>query len=102
MAGYTAGTAELVQSGKDMMDTNAALQGELSRLASSVDAISGAWAGGAAQAFTTLMARFQEDAKVLNTSLENIAEQIAGSADVYTRQEEEAAQSLSSIAQALG
>jgi WXG100 family type VII secretion target len=102
MAGYTTGVPELIQAGKNMEDANANLQSELSQLAGSVEGIAGAWKGSASQAFTTLMGRFQEDAKKLNDSLQNIAEQIAGSADVYQRQEEEAAQSISAITGALG
>lgn len=102
MANLATGHAELKKAAGDMMNANGELQGQLSQLATAVDAVQGAWKGDAQIAFTQLMARYQEDAKKLNDSLANIAEAVSGSADIYQQQEEEAARSVSEITQALG
>lgn len=102
MTGYSAGSPELKQAASQMEQANADLMGQLSQLASSVEGIAGQWAGSAHQAFQTLMGRFAEDAKKLNDSLVQIAEQVSMSADEYVKQEEAASQSLSQITNTLG
>jgi|SRR5947209_2216012 len=101
MAGYQTGAQELVQAGQRMEDTNQQLQAALNNVMNEVEGVRGAWSGAAASAFHTLMETYSNDAKKLNDNLQKISEAIAGSADAYRRQEEEAAQSVSSIAQAL-
>lgn len=102
MAGYETGSEQLRQAARQMEDANVQLQSHLSALANDVAAVQGAWTGQAASAFQTLMEKFQGDAKQLNDSLQNISEQVVGSAQAYDRQEEEANQSVSAITQALG
>ena len=102
MTGYQAGSAELKKAASQMEQANADLMGQLSQLASSVEGIAGQWAGSAHTAFQTLMGRFAEDAKKLNDSLVQIAEQVSLSSDEYVKQEEEASQSLSQITNTLG
>jgi len=102
MDGYEAGSAELKQAARQMEDTNANLMNQLSQLASAVEGIAGSWKGQAHTAFQTLMGRFAEDAKKLNDSLVQIAEQVSLSSDEYDRQEAEAQQSLSQITNVLG
>jgi WXG100 family type VII secretion target len=102
MAGYEAGAPELKQAAKQMEDANANLQGQLSKLASEVEGIAGSWRGDAHTAFQTLMGRFAEDAKKLNDSLVQIAEQVSLSSTEYEQQEAQANQSLSQITNILG
>jgi len=102
MAGYTAGSDQLKQAGKEMESGNAELQGSLAALASTVEGIAGSWSGQAHTAFQTLMHRFADDAKELNNALNSIAEQIAGSATEYEAQEAQAQESISKITGALG
>jgi WXG100 family type VII secretion target len=97
MGDFKTGTPELVQAGKDMVQTNEDLQDAGRVLAQSVDAVQGAWVGQAATAFSTLMAQYGDDFSKLNTALFNIAEQVAGSADAYAQQEEAAASDVSAI-----
>lgn len=102
MAGYQTGAPQLIQAGKQMEDTNQQLQAALKQLDSEVEGVASAWAGQAHTAFVNLMTKFGEDAQNLNNALNQIAEAIAGSAKAYQQQEEEAAQSVSSITSALG
>lgn len=102
MAGYTTGADELLKAGQQMQDSNQQLQGNLAKLAGECEQIEGSWSGQAAAAFQNLMVRFQDDAKKLNTSLDQISEAIAGNANAYRQQEQEASESVSKIASALG
>lgn len=102
MEGYSAGSPELKTAAGQMESTNTELMGQLSQLASAVEGIAGSWKGQAHTAFQTLMHRYAEDAKKLNDSLVQIAEQVSLSADEYDKQEAEAQQSLSQITNTLG
>ncbi|HVV19935.1 MAG TPA: WXG100 family type VII secretion target [Pseudonocardiaceae bacterium] len=101
MAGYQTGAPELIQAGKQMEDTNEQLMNALKQLDSEVEGVAGAWAGQAHTAFQSLMEKFAGDAKNLNDALNQIAEAIAGSAKAYQQQEEQSAQDVSAIANAL-
>lgn len=96
------GHAELKKAASDMANGNATLQNELRQIANIVDSIRGSWEGAAATAFQGLMERFSTDAKNLNDALMQISEATSGSADAYQAQEDDAAQSVSQITQALG
>lgn len=100
--GYQTGAPELKQAAQQMENTNEQLQGNLKSLGNVLAGLEGAWAGEAKRAFDTLMEHFMNDAQQLNQSLNTIAEQVSGSADTYTQQEEESAQSLSKLTQTLG
>ncbi|MGH3504305.1 MAG: WXG100 family type VII secretion target [Nocardioidaceae bacterium] len=100
--GYQTGAPELKQAAQQMENTNEQLQGNLSSLGNVLSQVEGAWAGQAKKAFDVLMEHFMKDAKQLNQSLQSIAENVSGSADTYTQQEEEASQSLSQLSQTLG
>lgn len=101
MAGYQTGAPELIQAGKNMENTNEQLQAALKNVMGEVEQIAGSWSGQAHSAFVSLMDQFNEDAQKLNQNLNAIAEAIAGSAAAYQRQEEESAQSVSSISSML-
>jgi WXG100 family type VII secretion target len=102
MAGYTTGADELLKAGQQMEDANNQLQSNLAKLAGECEQMESSWSGQAATAFQNLMGRFQTDAKNLNTSLQSISEAIAGNANAYRQQEQEASESVSRIASALG
>jgi WXG100 family type VII secretion target len=102
MAGFQTGAAELQKAGQQMEDSNLQLMSNLSRLASDCEQIQGTWSGVAATAFQNLMHRFQDDAKNLNDSLNQISESIGANAANYARQEQESADSVSKISSALG
>lgn len=102
MAGYKTGAPELKQAARDMENTNEQLQGNLKKLGNVLAGTEGAWEGDAHRAFSTLMEHFLNDAQKLNESLNHIAENVSGSADLYDQQEQESAQSLSKLTQTLG
>jgi WXG100 family type VII secretion target len=95
--GYQTGAPELLTASDQMVTTNEQLQDRGRQLAQAVDSVQSAWSGAAAQAFTNLMTQFQQDFTNLNTALFNIAEQVAGAARDYDRQEEEASSDISAI-----
>ncbi|HEV2780701.1 MAG TPA: WXG100 family type VII secretion target [Actinophytocola sp.] len=99
MAGYTAGSHELRQAGREMEDANVQLMERMKALAAAVDSVQ--WKGQAHTAFVQLMGAFQSDAQRLNDSLVRIAEEISASATEYDRQEQQAQESLSGITAAL-
>jgi WXG100 family type VII secretion target len=102
MAGYQTGAAELIQAAKNMEDTNQQLQGALKNVMGEVENVAASWSGQAHTAFQQLMSQFSDDANKLNQNLNQIAEAVSGSAAAYQRQEEESAQSVSSIQSMLG
>lgn len=101
MAGYQTGHPELKAAAQELVDGNTDLMQQLSQLASAVDGVAGQWQGAANTAFTTLINKFQTDAKTLNDKLLVISENVSGSADAYLRQEEQASESLSQISTTL-
>lgn len=96
-ARFQTGSAEMLQAVNSMEEANQALQGNLSRLQSEVEGISGNWVGTAATAFTTLMGRFHEDAAKLNQDLQQIADAVRGNQQAYQAQEDENQSSMSNI-----
>lgn len=103
MAGsFKTGAPELQRAAQQMMQTNQELMGNLNKMAGECEQIRGTWSGEAAIAFTNLMERFSTDAKNLNQSLEQISEAVDTNAKNYQQQEQEAQQSISSIASTLG
>ena len=103
MAGnFQTGSAEMLAAVSNLRDVNQALQGNLSRLQSEVEGVSGAWQGAAATAFANLMSKFNEDATKLNQDLEQISEAVEGNQKAYQAQEDSAQSSMSSILGGLG
>ncbi|WP_447004486.1 WXG100 family type VII secretion target [Saccharothrix isguenensis] len=102
MAGYSTGAPELFQAAKDITGTNQNVQGILGQLRNTVDGLSGAWVGSAADAFNKLIMRFDEDAKKLQEALLAIAEQMDSTAVTYVQEEEAQSQEMSQIAGRLG
>jgi WXG100 family type VII secretion target len=102
MAGYQTGAAELLKAAGQMETTNDQLMNNLKKLSDEVEQVTSSWSGQAATAFQTLMSKFSEDATKLNKDLDTISHAVTGNAQAYRQQEDEAAQSVSAIASALG
>ncbi|MBW4716007.1 WXG100 family type VII secretion target [Saccharothrix obliqua] len=102
MAGYATGVPALQNAAKDIMDTNGNVQGILNNLRNTIDGLAPAWKGSAADAFTNLMNRFNDDAAKLQEALVGIAEQITGTVQTYVQQEEEQSSEMSTILGRLG
>ncbi|MBO0840221.1 MAG: WXG100 family type VII secretion target [Sciscionella sp.] len=94
--------ADLDRSAQHMIQTNTQLQANLKSLADVLENTKPHWQGQAAGAFATLVEHYSADAKKLNDSLEQIAEQVSATSKEYARQEEESNQSISQITQTLG
>ncbi|HEX4700554.1 MAG TPA: WXG100 family type VII secretion target [Pseudonocardiaceae bacterium] len=99
---FRTGSAEMQQAVSSMEEVNHSLQGNLKNLQSEVEQVAGMWKGSAANAFTTLMAKFNEDASKLNQDLAQIAEAVSGSQKNYQAQEDSAQSSMSQILGGLG
>ena len=102
MAGYATGAPELQGAAKDIVSTNESVQGVLGQLGNTIDGLAPAWKGAAAEAFTKLMVRFNEDADKLQKALLDIATQMDETATTYIQQEEEQGSEMSNIANRLG
>jgi WXG100 family type VII secretion target len=100
--GYTTGAAELTKAAQQMESTNTQLMNNLKKLSDEVEQVASSWKGQAATAFQTLMSKFSDDAQKLNKDLDTISQAVTGNANAYRQQEDEAAQSVSAIASALG
>jgi len=98
MSGFTATTAELDALAKHIGDISDQIQAEARTVQGAADGVASGWAGNAAAAFQNLMARMNEDVTKLDRALQAIQEQIASTADVYARNEEEQEQSVTGIA----
>jgi WXG100 family type VII secretion target len=101
MGDFQTGSAELITAAGQMNDTNELLMDNGRKLAQAVDAVAGQWVGAAAMAFNNLMNAYQADFKNLNDALNNISEQVTGSATMYQQQEDAAAADVSAIAATL-
>lgn len=103
MAGsFKTGAQELQTAAQQMETSNEQLMGNLKTLAGECEQIRGTWSGTAAVAFTNLMTRFEEDAKKLNDSLQQISQAVTGNAAAYAQQEQEAQDSINKITNTLG
>lgn len=102
MSGYGITPEEMAKAAVDVDNVNEESRGVLSSLRSALDPLRDNWRGSAATAFQTLMERFDADAAKLSDALQGISEQLKSSNEAYVRQEEEASQSMSSIANVLG
>ncbi|MDU0290688.1 WXG100 family type VII secretion target [Saccharothrix longispora] len=102
MSGYATGVPQLQNAATDIMNVNDQTQATLNQLRNTIDAVSGAWRGSAADAFKNLMDRFNTDAAKLQEALVSIAEQISGATQTYVQQEEEQAAEMSNIMGRLG
>ena len=101
MTGFTATTADLDALAKHIGNISDQIQGQARTVRDAAQGVASGWSGNAAAAFQSLMARMDEDVTKLDRALQSIQEQIASTADVYARNEEEQESSVSSIANRL-
>ncbi|HEY3610495.1 MAG TPA: WXG100 family type VII secretion target [Pseudonocardiaceae bacterium] len=99
---FQTGSAQMLQAVKTMEDVNQALLGNLKNLQQEVETVAPAWKGAAAGAFTTLMAKFDEDAAKLNRDLGQIAEAVTGNQKAYQAQEDTTNSQMTNILGGLG
>lgn len=97
MAGFQAGSQELMQAAKRMDETNQALQANLKQVEGAAQSVEGAWKGSAAAAFQQLIQRYAADAKKLQDSLQGIKDNIEGTARTTQQTEDEAGSAIGSI-----
>jgi WXG100 family type VII secretion target len=100
--GFGTTTEEMERAGRHVLSVNDAVQAELAALRGKLGPLAGAWTGSASAAFTALMARWDNDARLLNQALRGIGESIQGSRLTYEQQEDAQSASMSSITAALG
>ena len=101
MAGFEVTTAELDALAKHIGTISEQIQGQARTVRDAASGVASGWSGNAAAAFQSLMQRMDEDVIKLDRALQAIQEQIASTADVYARNEEEQESSVSSIANRL-
>ena len=97
MAGFQAGSQELMQAARRMDETNQALQSNLKQVENAAESVEGAWKGTAAAAFQQLIQRYAEDARKLQNSLEDIKGNIEGTARTTQQTEDEASSGIQGI-----
>ncbi|MGQ0839123.1 WXG100 family type VII secretion target [Actinokineospora sp.] len=86
----------------DVDNVNEESQNALKSLGSNLEPLRNNWKGTASMAFATLMDRYYADSAKLHDALAAISQQLKDSNVAYTRQEEEASQSMSTITNVLG
>ena len=101
MGQFIVTTADLDALAKFIGDTSDQIQGQARTVRDAASGVASGWAGDAFTAFSNLMDRMDTDVKKLDEALQAIQTQIASSADVYARNEEEQSSSVSDIAKRL-
>jgi WXG100 family type VII secretion target len=86
--GYTGEVAEFTNAHQKVVSVKEDVEATLKATWDVVMGLQGQWTGAAATAFTTMMGRFDGDAKKLNAALEAIAEQLAAAGSTYQEQED--------------
>ncbi|GGU63431.1 WXG100 family type VII secretion target [Lentzea flava] len=102
MGSFTVGPEDLDRLAKQIIEIDGQTQGTLRQVRSTAESVRASWGGSAADAFTKLMERFDDDTRKLQEALRSIAEQISGSAKTYIENEEQQSQAVSEIANRLG
>jgi WXG100 family type VII secretion target len=99
MAGrFTTTEEEMVAFSGKISSVNSSVQGEIKRLQTVVDTITGGWKGAAATAFNTMQTQVNEDATRLNQVLSDIKDAIDATTKNYVASEEEQRQIVSQSA----
>ncbi|WP_353945068.1 WXG100 family type VII secretion target [Streptomyces sp. HUAS MG91] len=88
---------EMVAFSGRISQVNESIQGEIQRLQTVVDSITGGWKGAAATAYNNLQNQVNEDATALNRVLNEIKEAIDATAGNYQSSEEEQTASIGHI-----
>src|SRR4051812_44045250 len=85
---FTVDYATLHKAAGDVRSTRAEVDGDLKRLASLAEELGGQWRGQAASGFSSLMARFGEDATKLQRALGDIADLLDKEANAHQHNDE--------------
>jgi WXG100 family type VII secretion target len=101
MSRFTATTEDLDALAKHIGEISDQIQGQARTVRGAAEQVGSSWAGEAHTAFQALMQRMDEDVRKLDEALRAIQEQIASTADVYARNEQEQQQSVQSISSRL-
>jgi WXG100 family type VII secretion target len=102
MSGTQVTTEDLDRLAKHILAIDEQTQGTLRSVRSAADTVRGSWEGAAANAFTKLMERYDDDCRKVQEALRSIAEQISDSATTYMQNEEAQTSAVSDIAGRLG
>ncbi|GAB3942382.1 WXG100 family type VII secretion target [Corynebacterium tapiri] len=98
---FTTEAEVMVSTAANVDDTNARVQGELSRLADVVDTLRGSWAGTAQASFDNLMERYDAAAQRLQQALTSIAENLRSNAGNFSDVEASNETAFNSVASGL-
>ncbi|MFI6013071.1 WXG100 family type VII secretion target [Streptomyces sp. NPDC051243] len=100
MAGqqFTMTEEEMVAFSGKISSVNSSIQGEIRRLQTVIDTITGGWKGSAATAYNNLQSQVNQDANKINQILNDIKEAIDQSTKAYAASEEEQRASIQNIA----
>lgn len=85
--GYVGTVQDFTIAHQQVVDAKEQVEGELKQLWNAISQLQSLWTGSAATAFLTLMNKFDEQAKKLNTALEGIAEQLLAAGSTYEESE---------------
>lgn len=103
MAGDFGTQTDVMQTAsRHVVDVNTSIQTQLKKLENQLAPLPAQWQGLAAQRFTELMVRWNEDARTLGDSLMRMGEAIGSSGQTYRAADDDAAAATSTIRQALG
>jgi WXG100 family type VII secretion target len=99
MAGqqFTTTEEEMVAFSNRISSVNSSIQGEIQRLQTVIDTITGGWKGAAATAYNNMQRQVNEDANKLNQVLNDIKDAIDATTKNYSASEEEQHQIVSNV-----
>lgn len=100
MAGqqFTMTEESMAQFSGQISSVSSSIQGEIRRLQTVIDTITGGWKGSAASAYNNLQSQVNQDATKINQILMDIKEAIDQSTKAYAASEEEQRSSIQNIA----
>ncbi len=102
MEGFNTTTAEMTRASGLAHSAHADVDSQLTALGNKLDSLRGVWQGEAAMSFTTLMERWNANARTVRDALASIADAIQSSGAVYEASEAEGRDQMSAITNALG
>lgn len=73
----------MVQAGSEMEDTHGNIYSQVTGLQSEIDGLMASWTGQAASQFSNAMQNFYDDCNTVLTSLQDLAQAVASSAQNY-------------------
>jgi WXG100 family type VII secretion target len=85
--GYGGSVQQFTDMHVKVVNAKELIEGELKVIWDAVVALQGQWSGDAQKAFHSMMERFDNDGKNLNSALEGIAEQLQSSGSTYHEKE---------------